>query len=121
MANGDYSTSVANARYSTSVANEHSSTSVANAHSSTSVANEHSSTSVANGKNSIALIRGCKSKVRWRKWAWLVATEYDNNFENIINVQVRQVDWIKIKEDTLYILDKWKFIEYDWRWDRKRF
>ena len=50
------------------------------------------------------------SKIKWGIWTIIVLYNRDNNYV-ITDYATAIVDWIKIKEDTFYKLEWWKFVE----------
>lgn len=64
------------------------------------------------GGNGAVIVGGNSSVVKGKKGCVIVLIERDENL-NIINYDAVQVDGEKIKEDTLYKLEKGEFVEVE--------
>ena len=68
------------------------------------------SAAIVSGKQSVAIAIGYQSKAKGSKGCWLVLGE-KNGYCELIDVQCRKVDGVKIKEDTFYMLVNGEFKE----------
>ena len=68
------------------------------------------SAAIVSGKQSVAIAIGYQSKAKGSKGCWLVLGE-KNGYGELIDVQCRKVDGVKIKEDTFYMLVNGEFKE----------
>jgi hypothetical protein len=65
-----------------------------------------------NGADSVGVNIGIEGTIKGTKGNWITLAEYDNNYKPIC-VKSVQIDGIKIKADTFYILKNGKFTQYD--------
>ena len=68
------------------------------------------SAAIVSGKQSVAIAIGYQSKAKGSKGCWLVLGE-KSVYGELIDVQCRKVDGVKIKEDTFYMLVNGEFEE----------
>ena len=50
------------------------------------------------------------NQIKAKKWSWITLAEYDN-YWICACVKSQQIDWVILKEDTFYKLEKWEFKE----------
>ena len=75
-----------------------------------SAAQGNYSKSEVKGLHSIACAMGYRTQARASQNSWIVLTEYNNKMK-LIAVRAAQIDGVKLKADTWYILENKKFVE----------
>ena len=108
----DYSTSATSWYKSTSATSWNKSTSTSSWNYSTSATSWYKSTIIVNWTNNVWVANWYWVKWKWKIWNYICLTEYDEDYNNVINCKVVKIDWKKIKEDTFYVLKNWKFVEF---------
>ena len=101
----------------TNTGNRSAATNTGNCSAATNTGNQSAATNTGNwsaaivsGKQSVAIAIGYQSKAKGSKGCWLVLGE-KNDYGELIDVQCRKVDGVKIKEDTFYMLVNGEFEE----------
>jgi hypothetical protein len=76
----------------------------------TSAVNGDYWTVILNGKECLWVVQGKNGKIMGKIGNWITLSEIDDKW-HILCVKSAKIDWDRIKEDVLYTLEWWKFIE----------
>lgn len=71
------------------------------------------SSAAAMGKNSIALANGKDSRAKAAKGNYIVLTEYDDNYYEMVSAKMVKIDGKRYKADTWYMLKDEEVVEWE--------